>query len=589
MLPFERENGAQLSLIGRAESWYRQELESYLEEGECGAWYGPEGERLCRDRAMRPVHVRGEVGWYCRTCGRDRTGDVRLGPLPPPLSPQQRGLFDAEEQIPLPFPSFHAPEGQRVSPECLRGFHGASCAHHRPDDLRKGVKAETCGRQRCDSSWRTNAVERARDSHNGTTDRDGRAAVDERLALRHFGSVPWAVAVWTLPEELRSLCWGDRLRAFRKAAGEMTVEVARALVSDAHSEWYLQSWLHPCGEPRPPPLTSDEAEDLPVEDELHFAPHENVVLPLACLDGAGRSRRARKLLPREWLGGHGWISDRWRERLVEIFGHWWPAEVRAPAVVFHWQFREDARGKAFALKYFGRPFPRWSHHPLVPARPRSLGLKHAKRRERLRSLVEQLQERPLPEWGSCVPCVESGKQAEMVFAAGETADECQRELERRLDAHSCEGCGAAAAGPYLEHRRIMNSPGMPGATVAMACPPSTAPPGVAPAWNDGNGRGAVSLGPGATGGALPVPPPAEPFAVRELWAFVGKTAAPLDRGLYFDAEARRYLHAPALSDSRDYVRLSEVEAARLERRRLRARDRAAREATLNVADVPLSH
>lgn len=585
-MPFEAPDDDQGSLWGAA-SWYRRELESHVQPGECGAWYGVEPEvRLCRDRAVLPgEHKGGELRLFCRTCGRDRTATVTLDPAER-LTLAQMGLFDEGSQLPLPFATYHAPEGRYASAECVRGFAASSCAHHRPENMKKAVRAETCGLQRCESSWRTNAIERARDGWNGTTDREGQAAEDERRALRHFGSVPWAVVVWTLPEELRSQCTGDRLRAFRRAAADMTLEVLRALVSDQRSRWYLQSWLHPCGEPRPPPATKGEAEELPAEDELIYAPHENLIVPLACLDGAGVVRRARRLLPFEWLGANGWVCDRWRDRLVEIFGPWWKGES-APAVVWHWQYRADQRGKAFALKYFARPFSRWARHPMVPGRPRTLGLKHAKRRTDLHELLDQLHEAPLPEWGSCAPCIEAGQQAEMVFASGATAEEARAELERRLDAHSCERCAGA---PYLEHRRIINGPGMPGATVALATPPQTAPPR-SPALPSRTGLdpkapeatratgGAAPAGGGSAGAPVASPAcSATALEVAEILAFVGSAAAPdpLRGRLWYDPEARRYLHAQQLSDAAEYLELCPVEVARLERRRLRARERADR-------------
>src|SRR4051812_1541777 len=354
-------------------------------------------------------------------------------------------------QLPLPFPPLHRPTEE--GPPCARGVRIVGyCPHHPPSDWAELIRTETCSLQRCDSSAEANTLERARDAYDGTADNEA-----ERLGFRHFGQVAWAVFVFTLPAELRPLCTGRPLKAFHRQADEMAVEILRAQARDQGSEWFVQSWIHPVGEPRLPPAHAEHvAEELDPDATWH--PHANVIIPLACLRANGRSKRVLSMLPAEWLGSRGWISARWRERLSDVFGTWWqlgPFEHVAPplpAVNWFFEWRRSVEEKKHALRYFARVFPRWAHHALVPLRPRSSGLKHWKHVGQLRRLLDRLREVPLPRWSACPGVDEGGGrcEAQQLSGAGPDVVAALHLLDRAREAHahSCEAvtCPTRGAG-----------------------------------------------------------------------------------------------------------------------------------------------
>lgn len=436
----------------------------------------PEGARSAAepDRSQARLHP---VQFDLLAPERQRTLWGGLEPLeapapaaePPPeleLEPEQQGRLFGPPQLPLPLPTIHKREGGKVPKSCRRGFVARiDCAHH-PELV---LVTQTCARQRCEASAEANALERARDAWEGTADEEA-----DRLALRHFGDVPWGVFVWTVPAELRALCVGERLRKFRKAAWEMTLEVVRLAAGSSSFDFYGRSYLHPVGDGD---LAELEREGFhPQGDGEDYKPHENVLVPLLAFHRHRKPRRLRFVLPEAWLGAGGWVQERWRERLVGLFGQWWPREAAPPVVVWHYGFATNPAKKVHALKYFGRVFAGWARHPDVPLRPRAVGLAHWKRRDDLERVLQGIA--PEADWKRrCAKCTAAGEEPAESFSVASEELELARDRCLAMQAtHVCEGCApdrgreAAAAGrPYLEHRRIM------GATRG-ADPPATGPP-----------------------------------------------------------------------------------------------------------------
>lgn len=341
------------------------------------------------------------------------------------------------EQLPLPLPTLHAKRTDgSLSPECIegRGYAASFCPDHPGEQLSVGPRV--CGCQACESSREANTKERARDAWNGTADDP-----EERRAFRHLAGIPWAVFVWTLPAELRALCTGNRLRAFRKAAGEMSLEVLqRHGAGDA--QFYGRSWLHPVGDAKlPGEVGEGESES---EDGTAYAPHENVIVPLVGYRD-GRGHRLKPLLPKSWLGAEGWVAERWRERLVRVFGRWW-SEGPAPTCNWFFEYRDTPEKQKHALRYFARVFPAWAHHPKVPLRPRAFGLAHWKHREELETVASALE--PAPAYGACPHGTPAAPCPAPVCVGGSTEEEV-RATAAQVVARS------RGAAPYLESWRIM--------------------------------------------------------------------------------------------------------------------------------------
>ena len=141
---------------------------------------------------------------------------------------------------------------------------------------------------------------------------------------------------------------------------------------------------------------------------------------------------------------------------MEIFGQWWTGE--APAVNWFFEYRGKAEQKQHMLKYFPRVFPAWAQHPEVPLRPRAIGLAHWKKRALLREMLAQVGAVPLPEWGACLSCIQSGHiPPAKVSGHGETPERAAEELWRQLYRRGLAASGPAHAGPYAQHRRIMTA------------------------------------------------------------------------------------------------------------------------------------
>jgi hypothetical protein len=425
-----------------------------------------------------------------------------------------------------PLATLHPLQDGKPATECIRSWFGAVCPHH-PGERAKRPRPQLCALQKCESSTVQNSLERARDAWDGTSGAEDNAA---RRGLRHFGEVDWGIFIFTLPEQLRSRCTGDKLREFRRAAMEMTVEVLRRHVGNCAAEFYLRSWFHPEGDKNPGT----------------YKPHENVLVPLAWYDPArDKGHRIGKVkLPEDWLGVDGWICEAWRNRLVGVFGRWWRGAP--PPTLLWYEWRSSARDKLHALTYFPRTFARWAQHPQVPLRPRSLGLAHWKKRkaqrvavlstdkplackwcssrgrdcshsssENLLSAVIARCGDPLPPFDDCGECTEEGVfPPPRVAAVGKCPADVQLGLDQALTAHKCPSCAGnppllrtemldqreretmaarerfpnlsscwaeysrallardaeSEARPYLEQRRIMR------ASAAETGPPSTAGP-----------------------------------------------------------------------------------------------------------------
>ena len=352
----------------------------------------------------------------------------------------QRDAFRPEHQLPLPLPTRHAlTEDGKPNAECIgeRGWVAQFCPSH-PGE-KHHASPFLCGHQACESSREANSKERARDAWNGTAD-----DVADRIGLRNFAEVPWGIFVWTVPEELRARCVGELLKSWRKATGEITQEVLRRHGVGEDALFYGKSWFHPVGDAELPPDGTERQVD---EDGTTYKPHENVIVPLIA-HRSGGAHRLKARLPKSWLGGEGWVCERYRERLVEIFGEWWPSGSPAPTVNWFYEYRDIVEKQQHALRYFGRVFPAWAKHSEVSVRPRAFGLAHWKHKDALRELVAQLE--PAKPYGACphgsveAPCpppvrVSASTEARVLA------------LVERMVADSAESGGSS----YVQQWRIM--------------------------------------------------------------------------------------------------------------------------------------
>jgi hypothetical protein len=362
-------------------------------------------------------------------------------PAPAPPSSPSGELF-AALQLPLPLQTIHQLENGAVAKACNagRGFHASTCPEH--PEAKPTVHPHVCGVQRCESSREVNSKERARDAWNGTADKG------ERIGLRHLSSVPWAVFVWTLPAELRAACVGERLKKFRHAAQQMTEEVLQRHGAGRDAQFYGRSWLHPVGDAELPIPGCDQSHQQ--EDGTTYKPHENVLVPLVFLRG-GHAHRLRPHLPKSWLGAEGWVQEAWREKLVAVFGQWWPTDNAPPVANWFYEYREGVEQQRHALRYFSRVFPSWAGHRDVRARPRSWGLAHWKRKDELLELVRELPERE--EYSACPHSKPSSPCPPALTVGASTAERVLAVLERLLER-------------YAQERRIMGK-----ATVQATSPP----------------------------------------------------------------------------------------------------------------------
>jgi hypothetical protein len=362
----------------------------------------------------------------------------------------QLDAFRQDRQLPLPLPTRHQlTEDGKAHADCMsgRGWELRFCPFH-PGEPHASPRL--CGCQDCESSREANTRERARDAFNGTAD-----DVEDRLALRHFTEAPWGVFVWTVPAELRHLCVGDRLRAWRKAVGALTLEVLRRHGAGA-AEFYARSWFHPVGEPELPPEDGEGVARQP-EDGTVYKPHENVLVPLLAYR-AGGAHRLKPMLPKSWLGAGGWVGERYREVLVEVFGQWWASDAPAPNVNWFYGYRDTIEKQQHALRYFARVFPGWAKHAQrygaagVSVRPRAFALAHWKHKDALRELVSGLT--PAALYGACrhasieAPCPPPVR----LSASTEAGVLSQRE---QWEATSRESVGSS----YPEEWRIMTGQG----------------------------------------------------------------------------------------------------------------------------------
>ena len=357
----------------------------------------------------------------------------------PERDTRQAHLFGAF-QLPLPLQTVHQLVNGKVAPECNegRGFHASTCPEH---PQKPKVHPHVCGVQRCESSREVNTKERARDAWNGTADKG------QRIGLRHF-SVPWGIFIWTLPEQLRGACVGDRLKRFRRAAQELTEEVLQRHGA-GRSEFYGRSWLHPVGDAElPQPADAGDGHEVPgaAEDGATYKPHENVLVPLVHFR-AGRAHRLRPLLPKSWFGADGWVQERWREKLVEIFGQWWPSSSPAPTVNWFYECRDTVELKKHALRYFARVFPSWAGHADVRCRPRAFGLAHWKKKNVLSELVGQLEAES--EFSACPHSTREAPCPAPLTVSANTEQRTVEALELAVQ-HYCED-----RHQYVHPRRII--------------------------------------------------------------------------------------------------------------------------------------
>ena len=372
----------------------------------------------------------GQASAASRSKARSRT---RIIEPPKPLEPIHRLRADGEPD-----------------PECIRGGRERPCAHH-PTKEDRTPKPQVCGLQRCETSSDANGRERLRDAWNGTAERNPRG-------LRHFGDVALGGFVFTLPEALRGRAVGDRLRRFRKEADEMGFEVLRRHAGTEHALFWGKSWLHPEGD----------------EEPGVYKPHENLLVPMRFyLPGAPRGFNLNRLLPKSWLGRDGWVQERWRARLVSVFGQWWEGEP--PVLDWFFEYRSTPEEKTHALTYFGRTFPAWSGHAKVPMRPRSLGLAHWKHRQDLLACLGG-ELAPLLPFGQCKPCAAEGEEVDArVDAFGATKEDAEAAVSMAIERHSCAACQREPheiAAPYVQHRRIMGGLKL----LPTAASPPTGPP-----------------------------------------------------------------------------------------------------------------
>lgn len=418
-------------------------------------------------------------------------------PAAPGLAAEGRGreggrsATSIEKAPPLPRSPLHPLVEGKPHPECIRSWFSAVCPHHPGEQ--KPIRPQLCARQGCETSTPANTLERARDSWDGTAEKN-------RRGLRHFGGAEWGIFVFTCPDELRPFCVGDKLREFRAAAGDMALEVLRKHAGDDRARFFMRSWLHPEGDKQPGV----------------YKPHENVIVPLVAWhpvrwravrrDGRGKERiylrernalafvagrarpeewwvekvkgyggRVRFMLPKAWLGKDGWICEAWRARLVEIFGQWWSDDEAPPATLPFYEYRDTPEKKMHALKYFARTFPGWAGHDDVPARPRAFDGAHWKHRLIVISRMG-LTSAPLPAFDDCAECVAAGEEPPpRVTGFGATSADAEKAIDHALDEHTCATCQREPRrSPYLEHRRSMRAGGRADGPHPTTGPPETA-------------------------------------------------------------------------------------------------------------------
>jgi len=346
--------------------------------------------------------------------------------------------------LPLPMPTIHALVDGKPNPECMknkagepRGFIATAECAHRPGDVVVGPCL--CKVMNCESSREPNARTRAKRAREGTA-RKGLS-----IGLDAFDGVPLSVSVWTVPAVLRARCVGGLLSRFREQANAMAREVFEQLGA-LDATMFQRSFFHPVGEPALPPLDEGETGNI---DGTEYKPHENVLIPMAVLR-YGRARRVNAFIPKEWLGAEGWIAARWRERLVDTFGQWWPESEPAPTMNLFFEYRDTPEQKAHAVKYFARPFPGWHGGGLkgvVNMRPKALGLAHWKHKAELTELVTQLTPGGLEavQRPSCRHCLKSHRA---LSVRGQTEERVLQSMQRLMAVERGESL-------YLEQWRIM--------------------------------------------------------------------------------------------------------------------------------------
>lgn len=285
-----------------------------------------------------------------------------------------------------------------VNPECRCGWIDARCPFHTE---RKGEeKGESpagpmlCNVHSCASSQPATTGARAKAAWDGNTEDD-----DDQIGLRHFGEVPLASLVFTLPQELRVYAVGPVLDDLGRAAFDVTRSIllrAANRVEDSNAEIYLRAWVHPEGSKEPG----------------IFKPHVHVIAPLVVLDGNGMAVKNLKFkLPEEWLGADGWICQFWRDRVLHSLLGKLPAGLhsllRAKAFVVNYGWKSTEAQKRHSTKYCGRTFPSWVGVPTVTSkiRPRRYGLASAPGRPHLDDLIGKLAVTALPPWSACHKCV----------------------------------------------------------------------------------------------------------------------------------------------------------------------------------------
>lgn len=361
---------------------------------------------------------------------------VEVAPTPAQVPDSAQLVLFGPAQLPLPLPGIHQLENGKPAAACVcgRGFTRSVCPNHPEERSDGGATQNVCGVQACISSRDANGRERARDVWNGTAD-DGK-----RFGLRDFGDIPLGVFVWTIPSELRAWCVGERLAAFRKAAGEMTFEVLRRH-GGGEGRLYAKSYLHPVGDAKEE-MGADGVESD--GDGTTYKPHENVLVPLVIEQG-GRAHRLKWKLPESAFGADGWVGKRWRERLVGIFGEWWGRE-EPPNVNWHYQWKASPEEKAHALRYFARPFPQWVGVEGVALRPRSIGAAHWKQKDALTRMVASVE--ALAKRGACTHSTEATPCPEAWVVTAST-EERVAEVVARLVAERTQDRWAALVGRPL--------------------------------------------------------------------------------------------------------------------------------------------
>lgn len=361
--------------------------------------------------------------------------------------------------LPLPMPTIHAMVDGKPHPECMknkagqsRGFIATAECAQRPGDVIVGPLLCKC--MNCESSRESNARTRAKRVREGTA-RKGLS-----IGLDSFDGVPLSVSVWTAPAELRARCVGSELSLFRQAANETAREVFEQLGA-LDAPMFQRSFFHPVGEPALPEELDSQGE--PNADGTEYKPHENVLIPMAVLR-YGKARRVNAFIPKDWLGADGWIGARWRERLVGIFGQWWPEGEQAPTMNLFFEYRESPEEKAHAVKYFARPFPGWHGHDEVKMRPKALGLAHYKHKAELTELVALLSPGGLEALKKPL-CRHCGQSHRALSVRGQTEERVVYAMQRLMAERRGESL-------YLEQWRIMTA----GQREELPIPPSQGPP-----------------------------------------------------------------------------------------------------------------